>query len=64
MVTTQGNDTVKTVKMQTLRAQFETLKISDIENVDEFMTKLMGIVNHIKFIGEIVTDQTIVEKVL
>lgn len=29
----QGNDTVKTIKFQTLRAQFETLKMDDTDNV-------------------------------
>lgn len=53
----QGNDTVKTVKLQTLRAQFETLKMTYTENVDQFMTRVMGILNQIKLIGETITDQ-------
>jgi hypothetical protein len=40
----QGNDRVKIVKMQTLRTHFETLKMTEFENVDQFMTRLMGIV--------------------
>jgi hypothetical protein len=30
----QGNDRVKTVKPQTLRTQFETLRMTESENVD------------------------------
>jgi hypothetical protein len=60
----QGNDRVKMVKLQTLRTQFETLRMTDSENVDQFMTRVMGIVNQIRLIGESITDQRIVEKVL
>jgi hypothetical protein len=60
----QGNDRVKTVKLQTLRTQFETLRMTESENVDQFMTRVMGIVNQIRLTGEAITDQRIVEKVL
>ena len=60
----QGNDRVNKIKLQTLRAQFETLNMTDIENVDQFMTRGMGIVNKIKFSGETIKDQNIVEKFL
>jgi hypothetical protein len=60
----QGNDRVKTVKLQTLRTQFETLRMTTSENVDQFMTRLMGIVNQIRLTGETITDQRIVEKIL
>jgi hypothetical protein len=60
----QGNDKVKTVKLQTLRTQFKTLRMTSSENVDQFMTRLMGIVNQIRLTGETITDQRIVEKIL
>jgi hypothetical protein len=41
----QGNDRVKIVKLQTLRTQFKTLRMTVSENVDHFMTRVMGIVN-------------------
>jgi len=62
--TYQGNDRVKTVNMKTLRMHFETLKMTEFENVDQFMTRFMGIVNQIRLIGEAIPDQIIVEKVL
>ena len=43
--TYQGNDKVKIVKMQTLRTHFETLKMTKFENVNQFMTRVMRIVN-------------------
>jgi hypothetical protein len=60
----QGNDKVKTVKLQTLRTQFETLRMIESENVDQFMTRVMGIVNQIRLTGESIPDQRIVEKFL
>jgi hypothetical protein len=43
---------VKIVNLQTLRTRFETLKIIETENVDQFMTEVMGIVNQIRITGE------------
>jgi hypothetical protein len=60
----QENDRVKTIKLQTLRTQFETLRMTKSENVDQFMTRVMGIVNQIRLTGEAITDQRIVEKIL
>jgi hypothetical protein len=60
----QGNDRVKTIKLQTLRTQFETLRMTESENVDQFMTIVMGIVNQIRLTGETIIDQRIVEKIL
>jgi hypothetical protein len=53
----QGNDRVKTVKLQTLRTQFQTLRMTESENVDQFMTRVMGIVNQIRMTGETIIDQ-------
>ena len=41
----QGNDKIKTVRLQTLITQFETLNMTYSKSVDQFMTKVMGIVN-------------------
>jgi hypothetical protein len=61
----KGNDKVKTVRLQTLRTQFETLKMSESESVDQFMTKVMGIINQLRINGEKeLIDQRVVEKVL
>jgi hypothetical protein len=38
--------------------------MTESENVDQFMTRVMGIVNQIRLTGEAIPDQRIVEKVL
>jgi hypothetical protein len=38
--------------------------MTESENVDQFMTRVVGIVNQIRLTGEASTDQRIVEKVL
>jgi hypothetical protein len=38
--------------------------MTESETVDQFMTRVMGIVNQIRLIGEAITDQRIVEKIL
>jgi hypothetical protein len=38
--------------------------MTESENVDQFMTRVMGIVNQIRLTGETITDQRIVEKIL
>ena len=60
----QGNERVNMVKLQTLRTQFETLKMTESETVDQFMTKFMGVVNQLRMNGEEIEDQRIVEKVI
>ena len=38
--------------------------MTESKNVDQFMTRVMGIINQIKLTGEAIPDQHIVEKVL
>jgi hypothetical protein len=38
--------------------------MTESENVDQFMTRVMGIVNQIRLTGEAIPDQRIVEKVI
>jgi hypothetical protein len=52
------------MKMQTLRTNLETLKMTESENIDQFMTRVMGIVNQIRLTGEAIPNQRNVEKVL
>ena len=39
-MTYKGNNKVKTIRLQTLRTQFEILRMVESESVDQFMTKV------------------------
>jgi hypothetical protein len=62
--TYEGNNRVKIVKLQTLRMDFETLKMTESKNIDKFMTKVMGIVIQIRLTSEEILDQRIIYKFL
>ena len=53
----KGTDSVKTVRLQTLRLQFESLKIKESETVDEFMTRVSGIVTQFQTYGELLEQK-------
>ncbi|GKC21964.1 retrovirus-related pol polyprotein from transposon TNT 1-94 [Tanacetum coccineum] len=59
-----GDKKVITVKLQTLRREFETLKMKDKESVQDYLSRVSGIVNQMKSYGENVTDEVTVSKVL
>ena len=44
----QGTEKVKTVKLQTLRRNFETMSMKDTETVDQFMTSVKHLVHQIQ----------------
>ena len=52
------------VKLQALRHEFEMLQMKSNESVQNFFTKVVGIVNQMRTYGGKIVDQTVVEKVL
>ncbi|XP_074377775.1 uncharacterized protein LOC141719299 [Apium graveolens] len=59
-----GADRVKTARIQTLKAKFETLSMKDTESLDDFCMKLYGLVTTIRALGEEVKEAYIVKKLL
>lgn len=59
-----GADRVKTAKVQTLKAEFEILKMSESETVDDFSAKIGNIVSNIRALGETMDEAYIVKKIL
>jgi len=47
-----------------LKREFEALEMNEAENINDFMTKVMKVVNQIRLLGEQFLDSRIVEKVL
>ncbi|KAL0427606.1 UNVERIFIED_CONTAM: hypothetical protein Slati_2935400 [Sesamum latifolium] len=60
----QGTTKVLTVKLQTLRRQFESFRMKEGESVHDCSNNLMVIVNQMRKYGEKITDQTVIEKLL
>ncbi|WJX37062.1 hypothetical protein P8452_24874 [Trifolium repens] len=59
-----GNESVKKVKLQSLRRQYENLNMKNNEKVPEYISRMMLITNEMKACGETLSEQVIIEKVL
>ncbi|KAK2981110.1 hypothetical protein RJ640_021164 [Escallonia rubra] len=60
----QGSSKVITVKLQSLRRDFETLFMRNNESVQDFLSRVTAIVSQMKSYGEQITDEIVVAKVL
>lgn len=60
----QGTSKVVAVKKQTLRHEFETLHMKSNESVQEFMSRVVAIVNQMRIYGDKMDDELVVTKVL
>jgi len=60
----EGDDQVKRAKLQTLRIQYENLRMHNGESVANYFLHIDEIVNRMKNLGEEIKEVTLVEKVL
>ncbi|KAL0335094.1 UNVERIFIED_CONTAM: putative mitochondrial protein [Sesamum radiatum] len=60
----QGSANVHIIKLQTLRRDFENMKMTDSETIDEYYTKVRELVNQLKAYGEDIPEKRVVEKLL
>ena len=60
----EGDTKVKITKLQTLRIQYEKLRMHNEESIASFFLRLDDIVNRMRNMGETITDTTLLEKVL
>ncbi|KAK8934594.1 hypothetical protein KSP39_PZI014788 [Platanthera zijinensis] len=60
----KGNKKVIKIKLQTLRRQFDDIKMQDGEKSQEYFAKLTSLANQIKTLGGNLEETQIVEKVL
>ena len=60
----EGDAKVKSAKLQTLRIQYENLKMDNEESIANFFLRFDDIVNRMRNLGETITKSTLVEKVL
>ena len=59
-----GDSEVKREKLQTPKAQFEGLEIKEEENIYQYFERIDTIVNAVRGMGQNVSDDEIVDKVL
>ena len=60
----EGDTKVKSENFQTLRIEYENLRMHSDESIASFFLRLDDIVNHMRSLGETITDTTLVEKFL
>ena len=60
----EGDTKVKSAKLQTLRIQYQNLRMHNEESIASFFLRLNDIVNRMRNLGETITDTTLVEKAL
>ncbi|MCY6488036.1 hypothetical protein, partial [Actinobacillus pleuropneumoniae] len=60
----EGDEQVKRAKLQTLRIQYENLRMYNDENVANYFLRVDEIVNCMKNLGEEIKEAVVVEKVL
>ncbi|CAH9140422.1 unnamed protein product [Cuscuta epithymum] len=60
----QGAEKVKEVRTQSLQRDFETLRMTDGESIDDYAAKLQIIVSKLRGLGNQVEEETVVKKFL
>ena len=59
-----GVERVKEAKVQTLKSEFEAIRMKDGESIDDFAMKLTMIVSNIHPLGDVVEEISVVKKFL
>lgn len=60
----QGDSKVRSIKLQSLRGEFENLKMKKGELMKDYFSRVIEIVNQMKSYGEVISDEKIVKKIL
>lgn len=63
-ILTNAYQGAQTAKLQTMRNFFENVKMLTSESVNEFLTKVEGLVSQMKVLGEDVAEKHVIEKIL
>ncbi|KAG6509698.1 hypothetical protein ZIOFF_027698 [Zingiber officinale] len=60
----KGSQKVISIKLQNLWRDFDNIAMKDAENIKDYFSRIMEILNQLKSCGEVVPDQKIMEKIL
>ena len=60
----RGDKKVRVVKLQAIRADFEYMRMSENDSIDNYLAKFFEVVNDLKSLGEEVTETRLVQKLL
>ncbi|KAK0606793.1 hypothetical protein LWI29_004467 [Acer saccharum] len=60
----EGSERVKSVKLLTLKREFENMKMKDSETMKDYSSKLSDLVNQMRLYGDVVKDYKVVQKML
>ena len=60
----EGNEKTTAIKLQSLRREFENLKMKDGVIIKDYSSRIIRLVNELKSNEENITDQRVVEKIL
>ena len=59
-----GDEKVRSINLQSLKKDFQNLRMKDSENIQSYHARVMEIVNQMKTYGDNISDQHVVEKIL
>lgn len=59
-----GTSLIISVRKKSLKHKFEVLQMTDLENIQEYITRVVSIVNQIKGFGLQLSEENVVSKVL
>ncbi|XP_019427229.1 PREDICTED: uncharacterized protein LOC109335549 [Lupinus angustifolius] len=60
----KGAEQLKKVRLQTMRRQYELMEMEMSERIAQFFNRIISLTNQMKACGEVIKDQTIIEKVM